>query len=55
MTSAGNNMSEEENELLSIILVTSGTRGERLLFKYPFDTQERQEKGKGTYVSFDNI
>ncbi|KAL4239681.1 Nitrogen permease regulator-like 3 [Mactra antiquata] len=40
-------MSEEINELLSIILVTSGSRGYKLLFKYPFESKERPDKGKG--------
>ncbi|XP_052791015.1 GATOR complex protein NPRL3-like [Mya arenaria] len=37
----------DQNELLSILFVTSGTRGDRLLFKYPLDTQFRKASGKG--------
>ena len=36
------------NDILSVVFVTSGTRGDRLLFKYPFDHEaERAMRGKG--------
>ncbi|XP_060579018.1 GATOR1 complex protein NPRL3-like [Ruditapes philippinarum] len=42
-------MSEEGSlELKSIILVTSGTRGDRLLFKYPWERHEATDAGKAT-------
>ena len=41
-------MGEEGSlELKSIIFVTSGTGGDRLLFKYPWDRNEQSGTGKG--------
>ncbi|XP_052227787.1 GATOR complex protein NPRL3-like isoform X2 [Dreissena polymorpha] len=42
----GSKMSEQ-NELLSILFVTSGSRGDRLLFKYPVEASSRASSGKG--------
>ena len=42
---------EVQKELLSILLVTSGSRGDRLLFKYPFEVQQKKTSVKSRYTN----